>query len=200
MTTIYDQLAEVQERGGLSAVYWDKMMHAIPDAPVVNREQFLLDRVKGKEILDIGCTGPMGVALSKSANVYNGIDVVEQPQHCVGRYHKIDLDKATELPHIPYLELIIAGEVIEHLSNAGHFLDMLREYQVPVILTTPNAFGSVGLYYLGRGIEHVNGEHVAWYSWYTLQNLVKRHGFEVSEWYWYRGKPRTAEGLIFVLR
>jgi hypothetical protein len=57
----------------------------------------------------------------------------------------------------------------------------------------------VGQYYIERNIEHVNGEHVAWYSWYTLTNLVKRHGFTVDEWYWYKGDPGTAEGLIFCL-
>jgi hypothetical protein len=200
MNDIYKQLDQVQQMGGYSAAYWDKMMHLIPDAPVVNRESFLLDRAKDKVVLDIGCTGPMGEATSKISAEYHGIDVMVKPAHvAVSRYYLLNLDRVDELPEIEGLDLVIAGEVIEHLSNAGHFLDLLRTYSVPVILTTPNAYGSVGTYYLNRGIEHVNSEHVAWYSWYTLTNLVERHGFDITEWYWYRGKPNIAEGMIFVL-
>jgi len=197
---IYKLQDQVQEMGGLSAAYWDKMMHPIPVVASISREKFLLDSAKGKIVLDIGCTGIVGEATSKVASEYHGIDVVVKPSHVtVSRYYLLDLDGVQELPKIPGLELIIAGEVIEHLSNAGHFLDLLREYNVPIILTTPNARSAVGGHYINRGIENVNGEHVAWYSWYTLNNLVERHGFEVTEWYWYNGKPGIAEGLIFCL-
>lgn len=111
--------------------------------------------------------------------------------------YQIDFDRVHHGPAILNLELIIAGEIIEHLSNAGHFLDLLREYGVPVILTTPNAFTTVGRQYLTKNIESVNREHVAWYSYHTLKTLIERHRFRLVEWFWYNGQPLYAEGLIF---
>jgi 2-polyprenyl-3-methyl-5-hydroxy-6-metoxy-1,4-benzoquinol methylase len=171
------------------------MMHNIPPAEVVNRESFIMERVKGKKVLDIGCNGPLGAAIESAAVAYLGIDKdVENSANKIG----IDIDRAKYLPKYEP-DLIIAGEVIEHLSNPGHFLDMLHAYRAPIILTTPNAFCSVGHYWAGRGVENVNAEHVAYYSWHTLKTLVSRHNYAIMEWYWYKGKPNTAEGLIFCL-
>jgi len=47
------------------------------------------------------------------------------------------------------------------------------------------------------GIENVNRDHVAYYSYWTLHELVTRYGFEITEWHWYNGRPLFAEGLIF---
>lgn len=195
MSDIYSLLNEA--RGGLSAPeYRAKMMHPVPSAPVIKRERYLMDQARGKVVLDIGASGPMSEAIKQVAKEYHSINR-DNAEWC------IDLDSIYEevLPEFPGLELVICGEVIEHLSNPGHFLGMLIEsgYDCPIILTTPNAFNSTGAYHVSRGIECVNPEHVAYYSYHTLKGLVERHGFKVSEWYWYNGKPLTAEGLIFRL-
>lgn len=197
MESIYQLYAEVKEYGGLSAAYYQKMIHQIPEAPSIKRESYLLDRARGKNILDVGCVGPMGAALQSVCSAYYGMDIRQDPDRDIDTFIQVDLDNTENLPEIPDLDLVIAAEVIEHLSNAGHFLDLIRAYQVPVVLTTPNAMASVVDYYLGRGVEQVNSEHVAWYSWYTLTNLVERHNFSVVDWYWYNGPPIRAEGLIF---
>lgn len=192
MDDIYSLLNEA--RGGLSAPeYREKMMHPIPKAPVISRERYLLEQASGRVILDIGASGPMSEALKQVAKEYCSLDR-EKADYC------LDLDRATELPIIDGLEVVIAGEVIEHLSNPGHFLDLLHNaYACPVIITTPNAYNSVGLYHIEREIECVNSEHVAYYSYHTLKVLVERHGYKITNWYWYKGKPLTAEGLIFRL-
>ena len=194
---IYSLREQAQAYGGLSSVYFEKMMHVVPRVSVVRRERFLLKAAKNKVILDIGCANPMGEALRRAARVHYGIDI--KPDAFPDRYFELDLDKAESLPYICDLELIIAGEVLEHLSNAGHFLDLLRATKKPVIITVPNAFGSVQQYYIGRGIEHVNVDHTCWYSWQTFKTLSDRHGFKIVQWYWYNGNPGTAEGMIFCM-
>lgn len=196
MSAIYDLLdTQLKTSPPMSSNYIGTMFHNIPAAESVKRERFILERVKGRRILDIGCTGPMGQAIKKLASIYYGMDKDVE----TGReYQKIDIDKANFLPLFD-VDLVVAGEVIEHLSNPGHFLDMLKIYKCPIVLTTPNAFSAVGHYWTGRGAENVNPEHVAYYSWHTLKTLVERHGYEITEWYWYNGSPRTAEGLIFCL-
>lgn len=179
------------------AAYQEKMMHRIPPADVVEREIFILERVKGKTVLDIGATGPMHEAIVSLAARCYGIDIIPKEEQ---DYFQIDIDHADHLPPLENIDMIIAGEVIEHLSNAGHFLDLLLPYKCPVILSTPNAFAEVGFHYVKhRGIEQVNKEHVAYYSWQTLSVLIERHGFQIDEFHWYHGKPNLAEGMICLI-
>jgi len=176
--------------------YQAKMMHEVPRAEVVEREVYILQRAKGKRVLDIGATGPMHEAIKELAEVCYGVDIVEKEEE---NYFRVDLDRVDHLPRLENIDMIIAGEVIEHLSNAGHFLDLLAEYDCPIILTTPNAFSSAGMYQMRRGVENVNKEHTAYYSWKTLSTLLERHGFQMDDFRWYNGQPYTAEGLICLI-
>jgi hypothetical protein len=185
MSAIYDLL-------DTRAEYRAKMMHPLPRADSISRERYLIQAAKGRVVVDIGASGPMSEAIRQAAGEYHSINR-DKAEWC------IDLDKAEAFPEIPGADLVIAGEVLEHLSNAGHFLELLKAYNCPVILTTPNAMASSGYEYIRRGSEMVNPEHVAYYSYWTLKTLVERHGWRVVEWYWYNGQPGTAEGLIFVL-
>ena len=186
--TIYDLLNQHGDE------YKEKMIHPIPPAPVVERELYILGKAKGKRVLDIGATGPMHEAIVEVAAVCFGIDIVAKDEP---NYFQIDIDHTAHLPALENIDMIIAGEVIEHLSNAGHFLDLLGEYDCPIVLTTPNAFAEVGFQYVKhRGIEQVNKEHVAYYSYQTLCVLFERHGFKLDEFFWYHGKPNIAEGMI----
>jgi len=199
MNAIYDLLNEQQLVGGLSPEYIEKMMHLVPEVDVVKRERFLLERAKDKKVLDIGCTGKLSKAIWKVAKEYQGIDKKE-PENSGFNFMKFDLDLENNwYPFRDWADIIIASEVIEHLSNAGRFLDWLREHNAPIVLTAPNAYRAGAGKYAANGIDCVNGEHVAHYSYWTLKTLVERHGFTITEWYWYNGNPGTAEGLIFCL-
>ena len=105
-----------------------------------------------------------------------------------------------DLPLLQDVDLVLCGEVLEHLSNPGRFLDGLRNYGKETIITVPSAFSEVGYSWIRRGTENVNKDHVAYYSWRTLKTLVERHGYEVRQFYWYGGKPGVSEGLIMVVR
>lgn len=191
MKSIYSLLDSQNE------AYRSKMIHPIPDADVIEREIYILKKCKDRTVLDIGATGPMHEAIHGVAKVCYGIDIVEKEEP---NYFRVDLDKTAHLPSIPEIDIIIAGEVIEHLSNAGHFLDLLAEYACPIVLTTPNAFAESGFRYVKHNaMEMVNREHVAYYSYKTLSVLFERHGFQMEEFYWYNGKPRTAEGMVCLI-
>ena len=173
---------------GPSPDYVMKQLHPIPDAQVVNRVEFILSACKGKKVLDIGSSGFLRGLLKEHCTL-TGLDRVP------GSDIQCDVEK-DELPDGEF-DIIIAGEIIEHLSNPGVFLDKLKKYTCPVIITVPNAFGDNSA---RTGIENVNLEHVAWYSYHTLKSLVERHGYAIEEWNWQHGKPYTAEGLIFVVK
>ena len=194
MTAIYDLMTQQHH----TTAYKAKMLHAVPDAPAMDRAEYIMQLCAGKIVMDIGCTGELHHGIAHVAEKCYGMDIVECD---VDNFFQVDIDRADHLPTPEDVQLVIAGEVIEHLSNAGHFLDLLHAYDCDVVITTPNAFSEAGRYSLiHKQIENVNVEHVAWYSWHTLKVLVERHGFSIVEWLWYNGKPLTAEGLIFRIR
>lgn len=181
----------------VSSEWAEKQLHHVPDAPTVDRADYLVEQARGKVILDIGASGRLVRRLQQVAGGYHGLD--KRPNDDIERFFQVDLDRARELPSIPALDLIIAGEVMEHLSNAGHFLDLIHACGVPAILTTPNAFSRRNEPHLLRGVEYVNKEHTCWYSYHTLKVLIERHNFRVIEWRWYDGPPIFANGLIFYI-
>ena len=174
--------------------YAAKMLHAVPDLPTVpDRARYLVEKAKGKVVLDIGCGGPISAAIRQAAKTYYGIDRVAGPDRVV-----MDVDHAPhEMPVYADVELIIASELLEHLGNPGYFLGMLREKYptVPLYITVPQA----GAYQVQNDCEIVNREHVAWYSYTTLKTLLGRYGYAIREARWYNGEPHKAEGLIVLV-
>ena len=81
-------------------------------------------------------------------------------------------------------EIVVAGEVIEHLDDPGSFLDGLHRLLAPggqLILTTPNASGLLNGFAAMAGAEINHPDHVILFSWRTLTNLMARHGWEVVD-------------------
>lgn len=181
-----------------TVAYAEKMMHRVPDAPVLDREAVILEKCRGKHVLEFGASGPLHDAIVKVATAVLGVDR-EDADGVVG----FDLDDVTRtgLPGDgAFFDIIVCGEVIEHLSNPGWFLTRLKRIHptTPVVISVPNAFSAVAAKHNGRGTENVNIDHVAWYSYRTLLTLLERHGFTSSAFAWYRGEPLTAEGLLVV--
>ncbi len=179
------------------AVYAEKMLHDLPETTSVDRIVFLLQQVAGKRVLEFGASGPMHDGIVKAAKVVVGVDRVDG-QGVVG----FDLDDVAvaHLPEAVSPDVIICGEVLEHLANPGWFLQRLkRQYDgVPVVITVPNAFSKAGRQHIERGRENVNKDHCAWYSWKTMSVLLGRYGYVVKAFYFYGGDGPTAEGLVFV--
>lgn len=115
-------------------------------------------------------------------------------------------------------DVIVAGELIEHLSNPGDFLQRCREHvreDGTVIISTPNPRDLQIIYwYATENESRVNPEHTTWFDQYVIRELVSRHGFELSEWEYYPPsisilnrpmyqadiiQPLTAGGFVFVL-
>lgn len=194
--TIEDLRSQLGTAETHSTAWAEKMLHEVPSATVVDRSAFILERVKGRVVLDVGASGPMHQRIVEVAARVHGWD--REDGDCVTG---IDLDNSdVHLPGYYGVEVIVCGEVLEHLSNPGQFLRRLRTRYagVPVIVTVPNAFSEAARQSIRNGIEQVNRDHVAWYSWKTLTTLLVRVGYSVAEVHWYNGKPLTAEGLIVV--
>jgi hypothetical protein len=87
-------------------------------------------------------------------------------------------------------DVIVAGEILEHLSNPGYFLDnirvLLRRPTSKLLLTTVNAYCAYRFVFtLLVGRENVHQDHVAYYSRSTLLKLLTRHGYEIDDFRFY---------------
>ena len=94
----------------------------------------------------------------------------------------MQLDKA---PLDDVFDVVVCGELIEHLENAKEFLDGLKRFcdcGTQVIITTPNPWDRKWAGNMKAGLLEdvwLNPEHVVWYSMQTLTNLLVRCGFEI---------------------
>jgi len=195
MKNIYDILNEVQ---GYDPEYEARMIHLIPKSTVVDRLKFILNKCKDKKVLDIGsASNKVHDEIKKTAKKVIGIDINKNERVDF----KVDLDhlhNGEMLPDVD-IDMIVCGELIEHLANPGIFLEKLKKYNSPVLITTPNAHGETGFLHVKNGKENVNIDHVAYYTWRTFKTLVERYGYEIKEFYWYNGKERISEGLIMMI-
>lgn len=184
-----------------SVSYAERMMHRVPEARVVDREAFILEHCTGKRVLEFGASGKMHEGIVKVAADVLGIDRETGPagSGVIGfDLDDVHMDALPEPDTKP--DVIVCGEVLEHLSNPGWFLARLRTQfgDTPTIITVPNAFSDVARKQLATGYENVNADHVCWYSFRTLKTLLGRAGYRDFSFAWYRGQPLTAEGLVIL--
>jgi hypothetical protein len=99
--------------------------------------------------------------------------------------HTVDCRDSAAVKALPIepADLVIAGEVIEHLDAPGPFLDAvgsLVSIDGALALTTPNASGLFNALGALAGLEVNHPDHVVLFSCQTLTALLERHGWSVS--------------------
>jgi len=189
--------------GHMAPEYRKKYLHKIPDTEVVQREKFILAKCIDKVVLDIGCGNSLHKALQEVGKKVYGIDIVhyDSPNFILCDVTDPVAFRKTKLEDI---EVILCADIIEHLSNPGIFLDTLKEMypNVEKVFCAPNFQCAFFKDYIKTLHENVNDEHVAYYSYYTLNNLLTRHKLEVKNFYWYEYKNNYPhgfnEGLVFI--
>lgn len=186
-------------------------------------------------VLDVGCVQhsldrvnwrdpPIGewlhADLRQITNDVYGIDIVEADIKTLQEEgFNVEIGDAETFKFNQEFDVIVAGELIEHLSNPGLFLDRCYEHlseEGRVIITTPNPRRLQMLLWFLRGNEHrANTEHTMWFDHYVMDSLVQRHGFEIDQWHWHKpalkpflrilyrldiGTSLVAGGYVFTLR
>lgn len=101
-------------------------------------------------------------------------------------------------------DTIVAGEIIEHLPNAGQFLTNMARHlneQGTLVITTPNPFYSKQSWKIWRyNRPQVHEEHTCWFDPITLCNLCRMSGLEPYEIYWVQAKANAVKALPSRLR
>lgn len=164
----------------------------------------------GKKVLHLGCTNHpytqdaidnemlLHFSLNKAAGELYGFDYDQEgidvlTAHGMTNLYRADLEKLDDVEIDETFDVIIAGEMIEHLNNPGLFLRGIKRFmneQTVLVITTVNAYCGMrfflyGLKGKGGKNEPVHPDHVAYYSYSTLKLLLNRHDLDVSEFMFY---------------
>ncbi len=152
--------------------------------------------VAGKKVLDLGCVRHNieetekddwlhGVIVKEADNV-TGVDYLEKEVEELNKkgFNIVCANVETMDLNEQY-ELIVAGDLIEHLNNFGLFLERVRchlQSDGTFILTTPNPINIMRFFgVLFKGEVGVNFEHTCWFTMKVLQQLVERYGMYIDE-------------------
>ena len=149
------------------------------------REDIIIKYIRGKDILDIGSVGQtfaynLWNILEKYSGNLTGIDTERSNQKNVvlGNMENYDFNKK--------FDVIVAGDVIEHIDNQGLFLENIKKHLKNdgyFILTTPNAKWF-------NVILKPNSTHTLWHDKYTLSHLLGKFGFRISFFRYYYGNKK----------
>lgn len=181
----------------------------LPRVPLLySRQNLILTRCQGKRVLHLGCVDAglleerfargelFHQKLHHVASELWGVDIDGSGitflrDHGFANLVMADVCRIDDLSQIPrgVFDILVAGEVVEHLDNPGVFLDNLKTFMThdhtELIITVPNAFRIDSLLWLLRGVEYVHPDHNFWFSYVTATNLLRKRGFMLTELYVY---------------
>jgi len=95
-------------------------------------------------------------------------------------------------------DVVVAGEIIEHLDAPGPFLRAMRALLKDdglLVVTTPNAYRLLNFLAPASGSELIHPDHTAWHSPHTLRNLLVRSGWDVEGMAYYQNPAPRIGGL-----
>lgn len=221
-------------------------VHPFFNVPLISdRRSFIVRACKNRSVLHLGCaewplTGEsltdgtlLHASISEVSSRLFGIDLCEQGlsilrAHGFENLIQWDVERLSQLQLGSTVDVIVAGEILEHLSNPGLCLEGISQFMVDsrckLIISVPNAFSIRHFVpFMFRKVELVRPDHTAYYSLRTLSHLVERYGLQVSAIYHYtevsrktsafnrfakrllnetvvRAFPQVAEGIIAVVQ
>lgn len=143
-----------------------------------------------KKVLNVGCAQNPIIhdLLTKKSSLCVGIDINKKGvQRLEQKGHKTHVMDAEKINLDEKFDYIIGGELIEHLSNPGLFLDASYRHlnkNGQLIITTPN-ISSIFLYLLVVVFDKTqDSTHVYYFDKKNLQVLVERHQYKIRHYYY----------------
>ena len=177
---------------------------------LVQRVDFIRKVCTGKKVLHLGCTNYpyteesiankmlLHFELEMLADEVYGFDFDQRgldilATHGSGNLYQADLEKLDEVPVDNTFDVIVGGEMIEHLSNPGLFFSGIKRFmhnETRLVITTINAYCALrfliyGLRGKGGKNEPVHPDHVSYYSYKTLSHMLDRQGLKLNEFHFY---------------
>ena len=194
---------------------------------LVQRLDLITKLCSGKKVLHLGCTNHpytqqaiesemlLHFELDKVATELYGFDYDQEGIDVLAalgskNLYRADLENLGDVEIDETFDVIIAGEMIEHLNNPGLFLQGIKRLMnknTALVITTVNAYCGMRFFLYGvKGKggknEPVHPDHVAYYSYSTLKLLLERHHLNISEFMFYdlgnEHRPQNRKILNFI--
>ncbi len=175
----------------------------------VDREEYIFRQADDKRVLHVGCSDmPFTEKKLKKGSLLHqriidnssfirlaGVDISNEGISLmradgIDDLHTIDSDSDLLCDYFgDTFDLIIAGEVLEHVPNMGYFIDSLKsvcDESTLILITVPNYAPIKRIFRLFWLNEEVHPDHVCYFSVSTLTSLFKKCGIEAVDWkvYW----------------
>lgn len=167
-----------------------------------DRYEIIKKYIIGKNVLDIGCVDhDWEKAISEKKDFWLHGFICRYAKSCIGvDINKEEIKKLNKAGYICIagtvesidlgrnFDVVVAGELIEHLYNPGQFLENIKKKMnegAVVLISTPNPlFLWKFIQVLIKGAPVVNEEHTCWFDPKTLAYLLTQHDFIIKEVYW----------------
>lgn len=179
----------------------------------LDRYRILRELARGKSVLDVGCVDHtlknrahsvwLHDVLRSSARKVVGLDAeVESVRELQAAGYDVRVADATAFRLAEQFDLVVAGELLEHLPDAAGFLESVRKHLGPdgrLVLTTPNAMGliyAVQNLFLGHEVD--NPDHVCFYTPRTLSRLLEKCGFVAERFVYLAGFRPLGHASLFL--
>ncbi len=201
-------------------------VHLLPRVTqvVTDRQAFIAELCRNKNVLHLGCVDAgltqeaiekgnfLQAKIAKVANIVVGIDndidglsFLEKQKNDREKFYSIDIEKINSDTIEEKIDVVVAGEVLEHLSNVGTYLRGMRELLVKnkakMIITVPNAFSIRHFWFVMNGREIVHPDHNYYFSYATLGKLMEKYSLAVIDICVYNTPNLGIEGsLLYKVR
>lgn len=169
----------------------------------ISRDKNIIDLVKDKKVLHLGCVGFADLKTSERVELAKeslhfklteiadtmGIDYCSdaiqyyQEKNIFNNVLFGDVEKLEDVDIKDTFDVIVAGDILEHLSNPGSMLKGISRFcnkNTVVIITTPHSFGLLNYirFIFGRFVE--GNEHLMTFNVKNILNLLERNELTVK--------------------
>ncbi len=188
---------------------------------IIYRLEKTLELCRGKKVLNLGYVQhrnwqdrmKKGIwfheKLCRISNKVVGIDILANEIKKINKLLErddiaADVTKLKNIDLNDIFEVIFCGELIEHLANPGLMLDGIKKFMDKnsiLVVTTPNVFYEKWVRKAWKGLEgkdFLNEEHVCWYSFQTLKQLLDRYNYKEEFYSYYYSNSKKVTKFNYI--
>lgn len=174
---------------------------------LIDRMNLITEKCSGKKIVHLGCTDHIQLISDKrEKGLWLHDKITSKAKECIGfdinsnavKYVNDELNinnvffddivsRKNEMICSKKWDMIIVGEILEHVNNPVDFLNKIKKMYSGVIekilITVPNALKLENYIFAEQGYECINSDHRYWFTPYTISKVLYESQIEIEELY-----------------